>query len=213
MRRSKDYDVRAAVVTALLGKGVPRTDIRHEITLDTYSSGGRADVVVLRDRLITIEIKSGSDKLDRLRDQVKRYEQSFDLVHVVCDVKHHEKDRREWNHYGTNWWCPENGFVDWGGTARLPEPPEFVHCQWGHSYITSVVNVASLLWRNEAVRVSQRLGGPNGTRVAAIAWMRENAKLCELRPLVIEELRARVPNRWEEAFWRRFDAPATEALG
>ena len=70
-RRSKDFDVRRAIVRRLLDAGIDRRDIRHELTLDTSSSGGRVDLVVLRDRrLIGIEIKSGGDKLDRLAGQL-----------------------------------------------------------------------------------------------------------------------------------------------
>ena len=55
---------------ALLDAGVPRDAIRHEITLDSSSSDGRADMVVALDRCITgIEIKSGKDTLDRLDSQ------------------------------------------------------------------------------------------------------------------------------------------------
>ena len=206
--KSKDYDIRAAVVAALLERGVPREAIRHENTLDTSSSGGRADVVVLHaQRLVTIEIKSASDKLDRLRDQIARYERSFDHVHVVCDVAHRDTSGVQ---RGEFYWCPEaNGFMRFFGKAALPEPPEFINPRWGGSASTNVVNVARLLWRDEAVRVASALGAatnPRGTRVGAFAWMRENTRLADLRPLVIAELTARVPNRWEAAFWQRFDA-------
>lgn len=203
--KSKDYDVRAAVVRSLLDQGVPRRDIRHEITLDTASSGGRSDVVVLRNRLIGIEIKSGSDKLDRLRDQMDGYRRAFDLAHIVCDVKHFQAAEYWRYKHNMHWWCPKLGFLDWAGSIALDGPPEFIQCQPWRNEEVSHAPVTRLLWKNEAARVSQRLGGPNGTRVTSIAWLRENARLRELRPLVIEELRARVPNLWEEAFWKRFD--------
>ena len=204
--KSKDYDVRAAVVATLLERGVRRRDIRHEITLDTASSGGRADVVLLQDRLATIEIKSGSDKLDRLKAQIKRYERSFDHVSVVADRRHAEGIFNGHSIYCTVYWCSETAqFVaGWYDNLR-PCMPEFASARYGYSTETSVAAMARLLWRNEAVRVSQELGGTGGTRTAAIAWMRENARLCDMRPLVIEELRNRISNRWEDAFWQRFD--------
>lgn len=205
--KSKDYDVRAAVVSQLLGRGVSRSDIRHEITLDTASSGGRADIVVLRDHLITIEIKSGSDKLDRLRDQISRYERSFDCVKIVADKRHAEAIHAAHNIYGAVYWCSETAQFMSGWHPRLsPCTPRLAEPAYRYSEETSLVDVARLLWRSEAARASKSLGGPNGTRMAAISWMREHAKLSELRPLVIKELRARVPNRWEDAFWGRFDA-------
>ena len=42
-----DYDLRACVVRRALGAGIPRDYIRNEITLDTYSSGGRVDLVII----------------------------------------------------------------------------------------------------------------------------------------------------------------------
>ena len=212
-KRSKDYDVRAAVVAALLERGVPRRDIRHEITLDTSSAGGRADVVVLRDRLITIEIKSGSDKLDRLKTQVNRYKRSFDFVKVVADRRHAEAIFNGYSVYGTVYWCGETQQFVGGWYDNLkPCEPMLITSHYGtYSSETSVVDVARLLWRNEAVRVSLLLGGPGGTREAAISWMRENARLADVRPLAIKELRNRLPNRWEDAFWKRFDKSQAEA--
>ena len=205
--KTKDYDVRAAVVAALLDRGVPRGDIRHEITLDTASAGGRADVVVLHTaRLITIEIKSGSDKLDRLRDQIARYERSFDFVRVVADKRHAKAIFDTHSVYGAVYWCGEtHQFVSGWHDALEPCEPKLMAPTYRYSGETSVVNIARLLWRNEAVRVSKELGGPAGTRDAAIDWMRENARLRDVRPLVIDELRARIPNRWEDAFWKKFD--------
>ena len=207
--KSKDYDIRAAVVSALLESGVPRRDIRHELTLDTNSDGGRSDVVFLRDGGInTIEIKSGSDKLDRLKAQLDTYGRAFDRVYVVADETHADDVFG-----GALWWADfwrseAAQFVGgWRGDL-IPRCPDFIrNYQYRRcSEHTSPAAMARLMWRDEAMRVSQRLGGPGGTRCGAIDWMRENACLAGLRPLVINELRARVPNRWEEAFWTRFDA-------
>ena len=44
--KSDDYAIRAAVVALLLAGGVDRAAIRHEITLDTSSSGGRVDLLI-----------------------------------------------------------------------------------------------------------------------------------------------------------------------
>lgn len=40
--KTNDCDLRRAVVAALISSGVPRDAIRHEITLDSSSSGGRS---------------------------------------------------------------------------------------------------------------------------------------------------------------------------
>lgn len=91
--RTNDFDLRILVTRALLNHGIPREAIRHEITLDTSSSDGRADMVVALDReLIGIEIKSGKDKLDRLQTQRDQYRRRFDRMCLVLDARHLPKD-------------------------------------------------------------------------------------------------------------------------
>lgn len=49
----------------------------------------RADIISAEDGMIVgYEIKSGYDRIDRLSEQLESYEQLFDYVYVVCDVKH-----------------------------------------------------------------------------------------------------------------------------
>ena len=47
--RTRDPEIRRALVTDLLALGVPREAIRHERTLDMNSVGGRADIVLALD--------------------------------------------------------------------------------------------------------------------------------------------------------------------
>jgi hypothetical protein len=78
--KTHDFEIRAAIVRQLLAHGIPRRDIRHEITLDSLGRGGRADIVaIVADRLAGIEIKSASDslarcvkQLDALRTRIRR---------------------------------------------------------------------------------------------------------------------------------------------
>jgi hypothetical protein len=42
--KTHDFQIRAATVRGLLRHGSPRCDIRHEITLDSHSSGARGAV-------------------------------------------------------------------------------------------------------------------------------------------------------------------------
>lgn len=206
--KSKDYDIRAAVVEGLLGAGVARPSIRHEITMDTSSSGGRADIVLLHGgRLWGIEVKSECDTLGRLEAQIERYRAAFDHVRIVADPRHNEALPYV---TGTMLWSAADGFhtawarrmdmdVSVGGwllDTRYPESP--VH-----------TGMMRLLWRDEAIQVAAALGGPHGSRTSretAIDWLRENARLRELRPLVCKALRLRPQNRWEAAFWARFNA-------
>lgn len=209
-KTSRDFDVRSAVVRHLLHHGVERARIRHEITLDTNSAGGRADVVVAHKdslALACIEIKSGADKLGRLEDQIARYNRAFDFVTVMADARHHEAVCRL-GYIGAciGFWCPDQGFVDlWRGTMESCVPHLF-NRDCHRSGSTGVVNMASLLWASEARDVARSLGYATTTRRAAVDWLRENATLREARPLIIKELVTRQQNRSEESFWAAFDA-------
>ena len=195
--KSNDFDIRAAIVASLLEDGVERKCIRHEITLDSSSSGGRADLVILTRNVLGIEIKSGRDRLDRLKEQFRRYERAFDHAAVVVDQT--KEKRLGYARNSTIWDHDRKAFVrTWQNSFARPDR----YCFSRH---TSIVDMARLMWRDEAVDVAWALGERCGTRERAISWMRENATLASMRPLVIRKLRERAPNRWEEAFWQRFD--------
>lgn len=214
--KSTDHEIRAAIVTRLLAGGVARCDIRHEITLDTSSAGGRADIVLLhRDRLACIEIKSGRDKLDRLATQIPAYERAFDTVRLIVDKRHCEN--LTFRHSClARWvfWCAERrDFVTKGyradGEWKPCEPGLLDPSRWEDSSDTAIAGVARLLWADEARGVARSIGsftGGHRTRSGAIDWMRENARLCDVRPLAVAALRSRELNRWESAFWGKFDA-------
>jgi hypothetical protein len=199
---SKDFDVRACLVRQLIADGVPRRDIRHDLTLDTSSSGGRADVVVLlEDSILGFEIKSGADTLDRLKPQLERYERCFDNVHVVADKGHGDAVRKTW--WGSLAYCHERLIlVDlWNSQpARL-----HLESNAGQSRETSLAPMMRLLWRSETEAVASALGFRRKGRRDAIEYVRENASLKQIRPLVIESLRQRRLSAWEAAFWRKFD--------
>lgn len=216
--KSKDYDIRAAMVGHLMAEGVARGDIRHEITLDTSSSGGRADIVVLSpSALLGIEVKSESDTVKRLAGQIDNYRRAFDIVRVVCDVKHRDKIV-----VASDFWSANQGFVMFVRGEPHPHPARLTAGMrpvsgdgWRRRPAVHGA-LARLLWRSEILSVSSCLGGPYGARVTredAIEWLCEEARLSEMRPLVVEALRAREHNRWEAAFWRRFDAQGETAGG
>jgi hypothetical protein len=203
-KKSKDFDVRCAVVRQLLAEGVPRRDIRHEITLDTYSSAGRCDLAVLRDdSIIGVEIKSGTDKVDRLKDQCRAMNRCFDYVRIVIDTRLIDKLGDSFWTCGLSWYhheaqCFVSGYSgEWQKQADpcLSRPDSWV------SKHGNTADMAALLWKEEVCPITG-----SKTRDAALKWVRENMALKDLRPRVIEALRARVPNRWEAAFWRDFDA-------
>ncbi len=219
--KTNDLDLRLAVTAALLGAGIPRDAIRHEITLDSSSSDGRADMVVATDRaLIGIEIKSGKDTLDRLESQRERYGARFDKLVLVLDARHEPADYAAGHRFGFDavrvydaGVIREARFVmayqsaPWEPTTyydgRLPGAGERMA---PHAML-------SMLWADEALFVAADLvkaglippaGGHQRFRI--IPHAAEHASIGLLRPRIAAALRARRPNKWEAAFWAKYDA-------
>lgn len=225
-KKTKDFDVRAALVRRLLQSGVPRGDIRHEITLDTNSSDGRADLVVLQDKRIAgVEIKSGSDNLNLLDSQLAAYQSAFDAVMVVSDMRHLDGVLDKLSDSRCGFFCPErqdffsvyryNVARDGEVVDRVykenqfcPSDSIFYRVGWrGYSWDrisssrTAPCAMARLLWRDELVKIAGC-----ATRSAALDRASEHMSLAQLRPGVVAALRGRVLSRWEEAFWTKYDA-------
>lgn len=224
-----DMDLRLLVTRALLESGVPRDAIRHEITLDSSSSDGRADIVVALDReLIGIEIKSGKDKLDRLETQRDQYRRRFDKLCLVVDERHVPQGDY---HAAANWAYR----LDFGsvstvirGQEGLPafsdrdfvcpstppwQPSRIWENRCGPSNKMSPHAMLDMLWASEALEVAAKLVGAGrvpptveGQRYRVIPHLAEHASIGLLRPLIAQALRSRQLNKWEEGFWSVFDA-------
>lgn len=224
-QKTKDADLRSAIVDALLTAGVPRQAIRHEITLDSSSSDGRADIVVAMDEALSvIEIKSGMDTLDRLDLQRERYAARFDRLVLVADVRHAPEDRQRrgalsfpcvrlfqsgrlleryegpWQNIGT-----------WDDAPWEPASPSGSR-RFGAGPRMAPSAMLSMLWADEALAIAADLvqaglvppsGGHQRYRV--IPHTAEHASIAQLRPRIAAALRARRLNRWEEAFWKQYD--------
>lgn len=208
--KSSDFDIRALLVSALLSGGISRRDIRHELTLDTNSADGRADLVLLLDeKLVAFEIKSARDKLDRLANQISAYRRTFDEVWIVADQKHIEGLKGIWTAERVMYvhGDPEPFQHPFGGALRnIGVTVAGNRHPYAESDDTAPANMIRLLWAKEAIRAADALQqNHRGTRVSALRFVKEHGCLAAIRPLVINELRSRVPNRWEESFWRRYD--------
>jgi hypothetical protein len=211
--KSCEFDIRSAVVRRLLLDGFARDQIRLEIPLDIASSEGRADIVLLTDRIQGIELKSGKDKFCpvAIKEQCRQYNRAFDACGTVIDVAH----RREWDEkldHGTrfhsNWrevdvqYCHESRQLQTVWREPIPDLCNQLF-QWP-SQKTSVYDMCLLLWAAEA----KDIAGSKTGKYEFCNRMREYGRLSEVRPLVIASLKNRPLNKWEASFWRRFDAVA-----
>lgn len=212
--RSNDFMIRRELVRKLLETGIPRNHIRHETTLDSSSSDGRADLVVMRsERLIGVEIKSGVDTLARLAQQRPRYSARFDRIVLVCDAKHKPWDNGA-DYFGWQGWecCTatfdgENvsfGENYWNGLGALISP-QFREIE--RSDYLAPRAMLQMLWANEIATLCKARGSEIDTRSRGIPFLAESYSMKELRAGVSAALIARQLNRWEEKFWTQFDAP------
>ena len=203
--RTKDFDVRAAIVIRLLSEGVARTDIRHELPLDTASSGGRADLVLIHNGLLHgIEIKSGADKLDRVEEQARANRQAFDKAFTIADLRHAEGLKR----YCSAFHCARRGVFCWDHGKPHESLTHVITRTWNNK--TSVGPMASLLWRKEIFKACGELRINARTRGDGLSHIRELVCLRDLRPLVIAALRGRGHSAWERSFWTRYDSECSQ---
>lgn len=213
--KSNEYDIRAAVVTALIKEGIPVEHIRIEIPLDTASYSGRADIVLLvDDRIGCIELKSGKDKYNRvdLKAQTNRYKRAFDYcISVVDDA--HKKDEATCKWTADRWMTTSFSGVDisynhadqafdfdWKGVSFL------THIAHSTSPKTCVYDMLNILWASD---VKEIVGKKSVTKCKTVSEWRQTKCLNDVRPLVHNALTNRPLNRWEEKFWQEYNGDKT----
>jgi hypothetical protein len=123
--------------------------IIHELALGDR----RADLVVVAEKnLIAIEIKSSSDKLDRLADQVKEYGRYVPEVWAAVAMKW--QDNAALRYVGRNLLIVDvktRDVIEYRKGSK-PYRDELVYSR-----------LIEILWRDEAARIAQRTGVIPGT--------------------------------------------------
>lgn len=184
-RRMRDSDVRAALYGRLLEEHSASSE--RTIYIDELDLCGRVrvDVAVLNGSMSGYELKSASDTLRRLPNQVDYYSRVLDYAALVVAENHFERAialiPEWWACHVASWTCDsvQLDVARVGNVNPAPEP---------HS-------VAMLLWRDEALHQLNAIGAATGKR----SWSR--SKLCqalaselpqaELSAVVREQLKAR----------------------
>ena len=85
----REKDIKALLISHLIRKKKisSKTTLINEFSIDNYAN--RADIVTVHGKNLDVyEIKSEADTLQRLQNQVNKYQQFFNKVTVVCDPKH-----------------------------------------------------------------------------------------------------------------------------
>jgi hypothetical protein len=146
----------------------------------------RADIAVVNGHLVGYEIKSNSDSLRRLREQVKAYNSVFDRVFIVAGDRHIGKIQNS---------VPEF----WGVIMSSKGPKGAVNFNIIRrakvNRSIDPVSMARLLWRNEAVEILQQRRLTSRTlrqpRAVLYKHLAELLNICELRKTVRKYLQKR----------------------
>jgi hypothetical protein len=146
----------------------------------------RADIAVVNGHLVGYEIKSNSDSLRRLKEQVKSYNAVFDKISIVVGDRHINSIQN----YIPQWWGVivsakgPRGAVNFN-TIRKAQTNKNV----------APISIARLLWRNEAEEILRQKKLPpkilRQPRATLYEYLIDKLNICELRKFVREYFKKR----------------------
>lgn len=177
----RDVDVRVAVRSLLAGEHLGDDDTRIVEEMGIWNGAVRVDLAVINGEMVGYEIKSAKDTLSRLPAQATLYNSVFDRVYLVAAEKHVSP--------------AIEGIPAWWGILLAVQNGDGVRLErYRHGAINRDVDpiqVARLLWRDEALAVLEQHQAARGVRSAT----REKvvSRLADI--LDIDELRREVRNR------------------
>ncbi len=183
---TNDFHIRIALKLELCTyySGDSETLILDELALRHGAT--RIDVVVINDILHGFELKSDKDTLERLPDQIRIYNSVLDRITLVVSYRH----AYEAFQLVPDWWGVKLAQMEKDGViiseARDP----------GDNPMLDAVEIAKLLWRDEALAFLNELGAADGVRskprAAIYKRLTEVTDLDLLRSRVRQQLKRRI---------------------
>jgi hypothetical protein len=151
-----DRDIRIILKTELMRKYARDHNTLILDELGIMHGAARIDLVVVNHLLHGYEIKSDSDSLKRLPDQIKAYSSIMDRVTLVVGYRHAYDALR----MVPEWWGvrlaetkEQSGIVLLSGARPARDNPE-----------VDLNEVVALLWRGEALAILEEMGAASGLR-------------------------------------------------
>lgn len=192
---TRDRDVRAAVLRKVLADHIADPDVLVLEELGLEHGTCRVDIAVVNGSIHGYELKSDSDTLARLPQQIAVYSRALDKATLVVGERHLE-------HAAT--FLPEW----WGIKVTHSGPRGAVHVSTERSARfnpdVSSFHAAHLLWRDEAVSILEAAGAIKkdlkGSRTQLYALLAQTLSLPQLR----FEIRGALKRR---TTWRRHAQP------
>jgi hypothetical protein len=150
----RDSDVRIAVRTQLAAAHAGNEDTRIVEEMGIWSGSVRVDVAVINGELAGWELKSARDTLRRLPNQAELYSQVFDRMTIVAASNH----VRACFDYLPEWWGVTIAHDGDDGVELEPIRQALLNPS------PNPIQLARLLWRDEAVEVLERNALAKGVR-------------------------------------------------
>lgn len=152
----RDVDVRIAVRKLLASEHLGDLDTRIVEEMGIWNGAVRVDLAVINGEMAGYEIKSAKDTLSRLPTQAALYNAVFDRVHLVAAERHV---------------APAiEGIPHWWGILVAVPADDGVHLECvrrsGVNDDIQPIQIARLLWRDEALDVLERYQAARGVRSA-----------------------------------------------
>lgn len=174
----RDVDVRIAVRSLLAREHLGDADTRIVEEMGIWNGAVRIDLAVINGEMAGYELKSAKDTLSRLPAQATLYNAVFDRVHLVAAEKHVSPAIA--------------GIPAWWGILVAVQADDGVRLEcFRQSAINDDVQpiqIARLLWRDEAIAILERHQATRGVRSAT----REKVASRLIDTLSIDELRLEV---------------------
>lgn len=192
---TRDRDVRAAVLRKVLADHVADPDVLVLEELGLEHGTCRVDIAVINGAIHGYELKSDSDTLARLPQQIAVYSRALDKATLVVGERHLSHASA----FLPDWW---------GIKVAYSGPRGAVHVATERSARfnpdISSFHVAHLLWRDEAVDILEAAGATKkelkGSRAQLYALLTQALSSSQLRLEIRAALRRRTT-------WRRHAQP------
>jgi len=151
-----DLDIRKVLMRELLDKHANDSETMIIEELGLKHGRSRIDLAVINDRMHGYEIKSDRDTLKRLPEQIQIYSSIMDRVTLVVGYRHAYNALK----MIPEWWGvrlaeqnPKSGIVVLSDARFSRNNPS-----------VDIIAVVSLLWRNEALDILEKIGQAKGVR-------------------------------------------------
>ncbi|OGF99465.1 hypothetical protein A2Y99_00375 [Candidatus Gottesmanbacteria bacterium RBG_13_37_7] len=155
MNQTNDINIREALFTWLNKEYSAYPEYRIVPELGLWHGAARIDIAVINGVLHGYEIKSDSDTLARLPEQMQAYNAIFDQVTLVVGNKHFIEAFK----MVPDWWGIRTAHMESDNSIyfNLIRAPKGNPAQ-------DDISIARLLWKREALDILETIGKANGVR-------------------------------------------------